>query len=298
MDDNRADLGPMVLFAAVVEAGSFAGAARALGLTRSAVHKQVVALEERHGVRLLRRTTRRLELTEVGAEFHTRCVQLHTLARDAIADLSEWRAEPRGTLRVSAPLGLGDAFLAPALAEFLALYPQLEANVQLDDTIVDLIEAGIDVGVRAGRMPDSALRSRRLGSVELVICAASDLGASVPTPDALTATEWITYSPLGAQPKLHLQRGEEQIVVRPSGRLTANHGGVIRTFLRAGLGVSLLPRFFVADDLAAGRLVQLLPDWQMPSAPIYAVWPPGRFLPLKVRRFVDFMVARGESAAS
>lgn len=294
MVDNLEHLRRMAVFAAVVDSGGFAAAARRLGMTRSAVSKQVGVLEGALGARLLQRTTRSIRLTEVGALFHPRCQALVEGAESAWTEARAQVAEPRGRLVATAPLGLGEAFVAPLLPAFLGRYPAVEVSLTLSDEVVDLVAEGIDVAIRAGRLEDSALIARRLTSVPLVVCAAPAYLAAAGTPsipEDLAAHDWITYTPLGIPNRLAFRRGDALHKVRPGGRATTNNGAVIRALLLAGRGVSLLPRFYVREDLDAGRLVPVLEAFDLPTAGVFAVHPHVRHVPLKVRAFIDHLAA-------
>ena len=283
----------MGVFAAVVEEGGFSSAARALGLTRSAVSKQVALLEERLGAQLLRRTTRRIRLTEAGEVLYPRCRELLDIAKTATDELDALIDSPRGRLVVSAPLGIGEAFLAPRVPGFLARYPQIEIDVTLDDAVVDLVAGGIDVAIRAGRLADTSLVARRLRDLRLVICAAPTYlqdAAPIVVPADLEGHSWVSYSPLGLPQRLRLVRADRSADVRLGGRATTNNGAVLRSLLVAGQGVGVLPAFYVDADLAAGRLVPVLPGWQLPRAGIFAVFPPADPLAPKTRAFVDYLV--------
>ena len=284
------DLRRMAIFAAVVDAGSFTAAARALGLTKSAVSKHVGALEDRHGVRLLHRTTRRVAATEAGAAFYERCAEIVATADAALAELVSHGDAPRGRLRMTVPLGMANPFVAAPLAEFLLHNPQLEAEVEVSDELVDIVGEGWDLAIRAGRLQDSALVARRIAEVDLVICGKTrPRGCRAPAD--LAALPFVVYAPLGNPLRLKLRKGTARAQVRAGGRVVTNSGPVLRRMLLGGVGFGILPRFFIADELAAGRLVELLPGWSLPRGGVYAVFPSGRLVPPKVRRFVDHLVA-------
>jgi len=298
--DNLAALKRLAVFAAVVDAQGFSAAARRLGMTRSAVSRQVSQLEEELGTRLLHRTTRSLSLTDDGALILADCRAVCETSERVFAVLRARRSEPSGTLRITAPLGLGEAFLAPLLGGFASAHPQVSLHVTLSDEVVDLVAAGIDVAIRGGALQDSALRVRRIGPLDLVVAASPSYLASSPPlkePADLTAHTWVTYTPLGVPNRPTFRRpGHEPITVRPTGRLQTNNGGVLRHLLLSGQGAGLLPRFYVARDLAAGALVDLLPAWTLATGGIYAVHPHVRHVPLRVQAFIEHLVGAWPTA--
>jgi DNA-binding transcriptional LysR family regulator len=288
------DLRRMAIFAAVVDAGSFTAAARTLGLTKSAVSKQLALLEDRHGVRLLQRTTRRVTPTEAGIAFHRRCAEIVATAEAALGELVTHGDRPRGRLRISVPLGLADPFLAAPLAVFLQQHPDVHAEIEVSDELVDLVGEGWDLAIRAGQLRDSGLVARRIAPLELVIIAAASrfTRARAPrSPADLARHPFIVYGPLGNPHRLKFQCGRRRATVRTTGRVVTNSGPVLRRLVLAGLGLGLLPRFFVADDLATGALVEVLPRWSLPAAAIYAVFASSQHVPPKVRHFVDHVAA-------
>ncbi len=288
-------LAAMAVFAKVVEENGFSSAARALGMSRSAVSKEVRALEDRLGVRLLNRTTRRLHLTELGAVFYERCRRILAEAEAAEIAVSRLHGDPRGTLRVNAPVSFGVRHLAPALTGFMRRYPELSVDLSFTDRFVDLVEEGYDVVVRIARLPDSALIARRLCDSRRVVCASPAYwrARSRPRhPTELVAHECLGYAYLAEGREWRFRGPEGAVAVRPSGRFTANNGDALRAAALAGLGVALLPTFIVGEDLRRGRLETVLEEFEPEPAGIYAVWPHARHLAAKVRVFVDFLAAR------
>jgi DNA-binding transcriptional LysR family regulator len=279
-------LSAMVVFARVVEAASFSEAARRLGLSKSAVSKQVTALEERLAAQLLHRTTRKLSLTEAGRSFYERCTQIVRAVEDAERAVSHVQSAPRGILRVNAPVSFGQLALAPALPAFLSQHPELRVELVLEDRRVDAIEAGFDVTIRvARRLVDSSLISRRIASTRIVVCAAPEYLArrGVPeTPDALAVHACLLYA--YRQP-WHF-RGRSLEVAGP---LLANNGDALREAALAGLGLVQLPAFIVAAELASGALCAVLEPFEARDAAIWALYSPTRHLAGKVRAFVDFL---------
>jgi DNA-binding transcriptional LysR family regulator len=289
-------LDAMAVFAGVIEAESFSGAARALGLSKSAVSKQVSRLEDRLGLRLLNRTTRRLSLTEAGAAFYQGCQRVVAEAEAAEQAVTHLASAPRGRLRVNAPMSFGVSHISPALPEFLGRYPELAVDLTLNDRIVDLVEEGFDVGLRIGPLADSSLVARRLAPNRSVLSAAPSYlqARGAPRdPGELADHACLLYSYLatGAVWRLTGPQGDRRCKV--SGPLRVNNGDAILAAALGGLGVALLPCFICGEDLRAGRLVRVLPDWEAsPDSAVSAVFPAARHLSPKVRAFVDFLAER------
>lgn len=289
-------LSGMAVFVRVVEEESFSAAARVLGMSKSAVSKQVAALEERLGARLLNRTTRRLALTDAGAAFHERAARILADAEEAETAVSQLSAAPRGVLRVNAPVTFGIQHLGPLLPAFMAAYPDLAVEVSLNDRFVDLVEEGFDVAVRVGRLPDSSLIARRLAPVRrLVVASPAYVEAhGMPTgPEDLRGHSCLHYTYQLRGDAWSLTGPDGRVAeVRVAGRLRANNGDILRAALLAGMGVAYTPSFIVGRDLAEGRLVRLLPGWEDTTAAVYAVHPHSRLVAPKVRAFVDYLAER------
>lgn len=290
-------LASMAVFAKVVEAESFTGAAAQLGLSKSAVSKAISALEDRLGARLLNRTTRRLALTEVGRAFYERCARIVSEAEEAELAVTHLQDTPRGTLRVNAPVSFGVLHLSPALAAFMERYPELKVDIDFTDRFVDLIEEGFDVAVRiAGTLQDSSLIARKLADNRMVV-AASPLywrrRGRPARPHDLGAHACITYA-YNRNPNEwpFVDENGRPFTVRVGGNLHTNNGDVSLCAALAGLGVVRLPRFICGPKLAAGELEAALEHATPPPSSIYAMYPHNRHLSAKVRVFVDFLKDR------
>jgi DNA-binding transcriptional LysR family regulator len=289
-------LAAMEIFSAVVEGGSFSVAADRLGLSRAATSKQVQELERHLGVRLLNRTTRRVGLTEAGAQFHGECARILAAVHEAEAHAQSQQAEPRGMLKVSAPMSFGILHLGPAVADFMAAHPAVQVNLVLNDRFVDLVEEGFDLAIRIGALVDSSLIVRRIAPSAQMLCAAESYVArhGLPAePAELAKHNCLTYS--------HLVTGEEwrfidsrgaSTAVRVAGNLHANNGDVLRAAALCGVGIVMLPSFLVGEDVRAGRLRVLTPRWRPADMAIHAVYPPNPYVPAKLRRFIDFLAER------
>lgn len=282
-------------FAAVVEAGGFSAAAQRLGVTKSAVSKQVSRLEERLGARLLNRTTRRLALTDAGQAFHERALRILAEAEEAEQAVGQLHASPRGLLRISAPMSFGLRHLAPALCDFLARYPDLQVEVCYDDRLVDVVAEGFDVAVRIARLADSSLIARRIAPCRRVAVASPAYVArrgAPADPAELAGHDCLLYTLSASETAWRFVHRDGRIAdASITGRLRANNGDALRDAAVGGLGVILTPTFIVGEDLATNRLVRVLPDWEAAEISVYAVYPSGRHLSVKVRAFVDFLAS-------
>jgi DNA-binding transcriptional LysR family regulator len=289
------DLSAMAAFVQVVEGRSFSAAARGLGLTRSAVSRQIAGLEDRLGARLLNRTTRRLSVTEAGAVYYEHCARILAdirAAERAVMDLDE---APRGLLRVNAPMSFGLGHLGPAVAEFAAAHPALKVELTLDDRVVDLVGEGYDLAIRIAELPPSTLIARRLAVSRRMVCAAPaylERAGRPQRPEDLSRHACLGYSYLVTGNDWRFRGPDGPITVRIDPVLSANNGDVLCQMAVAGLGIMLAPSFIAGDDLRAGRLVPLLADWTDADTGIFAVYPHSRHLSPKVRAFVDFLVVR------
>lgn len=287
----------MRLFRRVVELRQFSAAARELQLSNASVSKEVAALEEHLRTRLLHRTTRRITLTTAGAGYYERCVRILDEIDAAERDLSQPAATPTGTLRVNAPMAFGLLHVSPLLPEMLARWPGLNLDVSFTDRFVDVVAEGADLVIRiAAELPDSAsLIAQKLARARLVLCAAPAYleGHDAPrTPEELSTHPCLVYS-LGRAPgvwSFHGPDGAARVEVR--GRMRADSSLVIREAALRGVGLALLPSFYVGEELARGRLVPLLADYEPPTVIVHAVYPRSRHLASRVRVVVEFLRER------
>lgn len=283
----------MATFVAVVEAGSFVAAADALGLSKAAVSRHVGELERRLGTRLLQRTTRRLSLTDDGQRFHARAKELLAAIDEAESEMTSRSAEPTGLLRINAPLSFGVRHLAPLWGRFAAAYPKVSLEIDLNDRVVDLIEEGYDLAVRITNLPSSQLVSRQLASSRMVLCASPDYLArhGVPAhPRELAAHRVISYSYWSTRDEWRFTGLEGTVQVRTQPRIHTNNGDTCRAAALDHQGIILQPDFLVGDDLRQGALIELLPGYASLTIGIHAVYPSRKYLPVKTRRLVDFLV--------
>lgn len=283
-------------FTQVVVSGGFAAAAREMGLSRSAVNKLVISLENELGAQLLRRSTRVVTPTETGLAFHERCVEILASLEEAERSITQLHNEPRGRLRVNAPMSFGTMHLAPALANFLVQYPDLQVQLTLNDRFIDPIEEGFDVTVRIAKPQESAsLIVHSLVSAPRVLCAAPSYLEShdVPThPNELRQHSCLHYGQLAVENQWTLIGADGDHTVSVNGVLCSNNGEVLREAAIRGLGITLLPRFIVEPELQQGSLQIVLPDYQPPDLGIYVIYPVNRHLSIKIRLLVDFLQER------
>jgi DNA-binding transcriptional LysR family regulator len=288
-------------FARVVEAGSFARAAERLGVSVSAVSRQVADLEAHLDARLLNRTTRRLSLTEGGQAFYERCVQLLADLEDAEVVVTAASIVPRGTLRLTCSATFGTRHLAPAIADFGSRHPQLRFEVELSERAVDIVEEGLDLAIRIGEIGSQNLVGRKVGTTRLVCCAAPSYIAArgePRTPQDLAGHACLTYeySPQRGVWSFRDAKGGEH-TVRVTGPVHANSGRLLEALAAEGVGIACEPDFIVGPDIRAGRLVPVLTGYAAPATVIHVVYPSRRHLSAKVRVFTDFLAARFADAA-
>ena len=288
MDFNEA-----AVFVKEVQAGSFSAAARQLGLPTSTVSTRVSRLEKRLGITLLQRTTRRLHLTEAGtAYYHHASLGLGYML-EAEAAIDEARQQPQGKLKVTTPADLGDGLLAALIERTQREYPALEMELRLTDRYVDLVAEGVDVAIRTGELRDSTLVAKSLGTIRWALFASRDyLARSQPLdePQHLHAHHCLQFTPMGRD-AWDLRNGHNSITIPLTGQTLANSISVVRAMVLNGQGVALLPTFTCKPELVTGDLVWVLPDWQGKPDPVHLVYPRQRFMPPKLRAFIELAQA-------
>lgn len=279
----------MQLYVRVVELGSFSRVADQVGTSKSMISKQVSALEESLGVRLLQRSTRRLQMTELGEEYLQRCREILKQIEESESQLQTFQHTVKGRLRLNAPMALGQTVLAPALAAFMKQYPQIELDVELSDMAQDLLEHNFDIGLRvASREFDSAYVGKKITTFSYSICASPSYLAEhsdINEPNDLLAHACFEYSyfrhknwwPVGADP----------IAIR--GPLKANNSVFILEMVKQGLGLGFIPRFISHDALLNGDVVEVLKEAVKPTMTLYALYPARQYTPPKVRFLIDFL---------
>jgi DNA-binding transcriptional LysR family regulator len=284
------DLNDVVVFAKVVQTGSFTRAGRELELPKSTVSRKVSELEARLGARLLQRTTRSLSLTDAGRAFYDHATRIVNELEAGTAAVTELEEAPRGHLRVTTPLNF--AQFAPVLTSFVQRYPAVEVEVVCSDRLVDLIEDQFDVAIRASRLKDSTLVARPLGLLRNVLVASPSYVAAhgePRKPNDLQQHACLVFGGGADRGQYRLTRKGREETVAVRGHVVANDFDLLHEGARDGLGIAMLPYPRLQDDCKTGRLVRLLPEWSAPSFPIHAVYPSTRHLSPKVRAFVDHL---------
>lgn len=284
-------LNDMALFVEVAQTRSFRRAADASGVPNSTLSRRISALEKAIGLRLLHRTTRRVELTEAGQLYYERCRRIVEDARLAHEQLGEMLAQPSGVLRASLPVDFATIYLAPLIAAFSRRYPGITFDFDLTPRRVDLITEPFDVAIRMGELTDSNLIARLLARLSVQAYASPGylkLAGEPKHPSDLAQHECLGFPKAG---KWTLHRGAEKVDVEVGGRFLVNSVGMFRRLATLDLGVVLLPEEIVAEDLSAGRLRRILPDWQGKPTPVYALTET-RLLPAKTQRFIEFLQER------
>jgi len=285
----------MRTFVRIVEAGSISRAAEQLDIAKSGVSRRLTDLESRLGVRLINRTTRRSSLTEAGRAYYAGAAKLLADVAELDAATADAEASLRGTLRLAVPLSFGLSHLAPAIDEFLAAHPGLDLDIDFSDRQVDLVERGIDLAIRIARLEDSNLQARRLCPIRLLICASPaylDTHGRPQTPADLDSHRVLRYAAAGGS-TLRLPDGRGGLhLVQATAPVVANNGDFLRDMAVAGQGVTVLPSFICWQALAAGELVEIMPDHAPEPLNAWAVYPRNRYLSRRARLFIDFLAER------
>jgi DNA-binding transcriptional LysR family regulator len=286
----------MLVFTKVAKAGSFASAAKELGLSRAMATKHVMQLENGLGIRLLNRTTRNLSLTEVGMVYLERCLQILDEMEEMEIAVTRLQTEPRGTLKVNATPFFGAYHLAPAIAAYMEAFPDVNVELVLQAGYIDLIEEGFDLAIHLDEMRDSSLIARKLGSSQRVVCGSPGYFKKhgIPkTPDDLRKHNCLVNSSLPPRDQWQFSiPGGETTVVKVTGTMEANVADALRMAAINGLGLILLPTYMVGQDIRKGRLNPVLTDYVPAPLEIHAVYPHRKHLSAKVRTFVDFLSER------
>lgn len=285
------DLNEIAIFVKVVDAGSFTGAAKSLGLPKSTVSRKITQLEERLGVRLLQRTTRTLSLTDTGSAYYNQCSRIISDVEEANIAVTEMQSKPTGLLRVTAPMLFGSRVLSDLVAEFLKNNPEIQVDMVLTDQTLDLIQEGIDVAFRVGQLADSSLIARSLGHVNIITCASPEYIAKHGQPESpadLKNHQTITW----LQTSTWEFDSPEQLSVEIKPRVRVNDAESLHKLALEHMGITRLPAFLCADDIKKSRLVPVLCDWVYRTTPINAMYTSNRHLSVKVRSFVEFVVER------
>ncbi|WP_226469209.1 LysR family transcriptional regulator [Luteimonas panaciterrae] len=279
-------------FETILQQGSFTAAARQLGITTGAVTRRLRTLETRLGIQLLHRSTRRLSLTEPGRHYYAEIAPALAQIAAAAERARDLSAQPRGELRVSLPMNFGRLYVMPHLSDFLQRWPGIEVDARFDDRLVDLVGEGFDLAIRIGALTDSRLVARRLADTRRILVAAPDYlerRGTPKTPGDLVEHDCLHYTFFDATSTWTFHRGTEPIRVPVHGRLKSNYGMPLVDAAVQGHGILQSATFAVAEELADGRLREVLPDWNLVPIGIYAVYPGREYRPRKVDVFIDFL---------
>ncbi|MEK8022262.1 MAG: LysR family transcriptional regulator [Candidatus Hydrogenedentota bacterium] len=282
----------MRIFVAVVDAGGFSRAARALSVPKSFVSRKVALLEEHLGVRLLNRTTRSLSLTDAGREFHEQAARVVASAEEAERTVTGMRETPSGLLRITAPVEFGIEYLGPVATGFMARYPEVRLDLALTDRTVDLVEEGVDLAIRATSLADSSLIARPLGKARFILVASPKYLAArgVPKrPSDLTAHDAIVYGTVTAKPTWILENKGRKVRVPIKPRQTSTVLALAREAALAGLGIAFLPSFLCVAEIRRKSLVPILERFLPAERAIHVVYPARRHLAAKTRAFLDYL---------
>ncbi len=284
----------MQAFTAVVEAGSFVRASEALNLSKASVTRYINDLESRLGVRLLQRTTRRLSLTEEGHLFYPRCKELLSGIEEAEAEITSHSRVVSGVVRVNAPVSFGIRHLAPLWGKYRARYPQVTLDITLSDSVIDIVDEGYDLAIRSGALSNSSLVSRRLAGTRWVLCASPQFIAQHGSPrdlQDLSRYPVAAYHFPAMKDEWHFEspQGKVSIPITPGFR--TNNVDTCRAVALAHGGITRAPLFLVAQDLAEGTLIELLPEYKSAERNIFVVYPTRKYMLPKVRTLIEFLVA-------
>ncbi len=281
-------------FVAVVQSQSYSLAARQLGLPKSTVSRHVAELERALGVRLLHRTTRRLNVTSAGQSLYERVAPLLSALRQALSEMPEREGGVSGTLKVTTSIDFGISVLAPLVSVFLLEYPNVSVDLRLTNEYVDMVKEGLDVAVRMAtrRLRDSTLQARKVGQLRLHLVASPqylEKVRAVRRPKDLEALDWVKFRGMG---DVRLEGPSGTVKVEPRGRLMVDDMLAAREAVRAGAGLGLLPAMTLRAELEREELVRVLPKWEAPSTDVWLLWLTSSYVPRKVTAFTEFVATR------
>ncbi len=283
----------MMVFTAVVDAMNMTKAGETLGMSAAVVSKRILNLENRLGVRLLNRSTRRMTTTEEGDVYYHRCKDILEQIENTELALTGMQKQPKGILKVSAPASFGRKHISPVLGKFLSLYPKIDLQLQLTDKVIDIIEQGFDVAIRIGRLEDSNLVAKKLSPNCRVLCASPAYLRQFGTPqhpNDLADHSCLLFVPIGTNYQTwRFSHNQQTIKVRVKGRIVTNNGEVLRDGVLAGLGIAQKSTWDIGEDIKKGNIIRILDDYSLGQTDIYALYPHRLYMSSKVRVWVDFL---------
>ena len=286
-------IGALPIFVAVVKQQGFAPAARHLGISKSAVSKRISNLENHLGARLLHRSTRKISLTEAGERYYARAVEALGMALEAEDAVSALKGKPKGRLKINMPMSFGRLHIMPLIPRFLSLYPEIEIDALMDDRSVDLVDGGFDIGIRGGSLPDSSMIARKIAPCHNVLAASPEylkIRGVPEKPHDLLKHNCLHYAYYSDQHVWDFQGPEGALKIGASGNFQVNNVEALMTAVLGGCGIARLTTFIASDHLLSGELVRLLPDFRFPEQNMYAIFAERKYMPSKVRVFIDFIL--------
>ncbi len=295
---NTELLNGVAVFVGVINAGSFTAAAQALGHSTSYVSKEITRLEKRLGSRLLNRTTRTISLTDAGRAYYERCSQIVIDAENAERSIGQLQDNPKGLLRVNAPVSFGSIYLLDHLSEFLKRFPDITLEVEFNDRMIDVVAEGYDVVIRAGQIQDSNLVARKFTTSKSIVVASPAYFKNNGRPETVSELEHhacLAYSLIPNPTLWEFMKDGNRTVVKVTPRLMCNNAAVEVAMAVNGVGIGRIPLFCCEQEIAEGALEVILDDYEQPEIGVYAVYPHRQYLTAKVRAFVDFLVEKFES---
>jgi DNA-binding transcriptional LysR family regulator len=286
------DLNAIAMFVAVIKAQSFTKAAEDLGVTKSTVSKRISELEALLGVTLIRRTTRSLQLTQMGMEFYEQCTVSLITIQDAAENAQASGKEPRGYLRVTCPTNFMPNIMGPVFAGFLKAYPKITSDVVFTEKTLDLVMDNIDVAIRIGSLSDSSLISRRIGREVFQLIASPEYIDAAPQlrdPNDLREHQCLIFAPKPDLRVWHLQHDKRRLRIEPPIKFISNNISMIKSLALLGSGIALLPTSSCHEEISTGKLAVAIPDWSMGAMPIHLVYQKQPFKSPKIQAFVSYM---------
>lgn len=290
MDLSFEQLKSMVVFAQVVERGSFSGASRHLGLTRAVVSYHVKKLESQLGMKLLNRSTRSQALTEAGKVYYESCHIIAEQATSAQQKVNNLKNEPEGLLKITCPVNVGLQIIVPALSKFKNIYPKIELDVQLTDDVVNIMQEGIDLAIRGAPLLDSGLQATHLSTFSTCLCGSPDyfrIHGRPTTPADLNRHEWVIYK-LNTN-NFELTKGDRSYTVKIHGSFSTNNAAARTAFVEGGHGLGRIPNYDAIPKVKSGTLEKVLEDYEFPAIEVYGVYPPGTTTSKKLRLLLDYL---------